>query len=64
MTKQILDGLENHRVIEILKKNILFSDKFNGFLLNKLQKVELKQAGFNLTVYDNIYVVDSCFTIS
>jgi|GEM_PF-1068768 len=60
MTKQILDGLENHRVIEILKKNILFSDKFNGFLLNKLQKVELKQAGFNsqyMTIYMLLTVV-------
>lgn len=56
MTKQILEGIENHRVIDILKKNMLFSKKFDSFLINKLGKVELRQATFN-SQYMTIYVL-------
>lgn len=56
MTKQILEGLEHHKVIEILHKHTLFFNKFNSFLMKQLQGVELKQSLYNAQ-YVTIYVL-------
>lgn len=66
MTKQILEGLENHKVIEIFKKNIIFFTKFNSFLSKKLQKAELKQSLYHsqyMTIYILLTVILPFFSI-
>ena len=56
MTKQMLEGLQNHKVISILSKESFFSLKFQKFLQLELQPLEKKAAYFQ-SLYMTVYIL-------
>lgn len=56
MTKYILEGLKHHKVIYLLSKQNLFSNKFQSFLKEDLEKKERKQSLYQ-SQYVTVYVL-------
>lgn len=56
MTSQVMEGFRYYKVIQLLEKQNIFSNKFHRFLNNRLQKAETKQVLYN-SFYMTIYTL-------
>lgn len=56
VAKKILEGLQNHKIIKLLRKQLEFTQKLQQFLMHDLQEKE-KRSAFYQSEYMMIYIV-------